>query len=380
MRTGGTAVHSFSTALAALLALAAAAGAAFAQPPSPGPALDFTPLIETARVEDPLDFCGEPVPLEDPDVRERMEREMLLVLWDAPMVILWAKRAGQHMGAIEAALRNNDLPPDLKFIPVAESSLRPHAGSPKGAMGFWQFMGPTAQKYGLKVDSEKDQRRNLDDSTEAAVAYLKQLHGMFGSWTLAAAAYNMGENGLKREIAAQDTRDYYRLYLPLETQRYVFRILAAKRILSDPGRFGFHLKPEDLYRPAAVDLATVDLAAETPVLAVARAAGTDLKMIKDLNPEIRGYQLAPGRHRLRLPQMSAQGFPARLAEEVQRIQRSEETIVYVVKEGDSLGAIAERFNVPLSEINRRNQLDPKKPIQPGQRLSITLRRGGESEP
>ena len=365
---------------AALLVLLSAGGPAPAQPTSPGAALDFTPLIAAARVEGPLDFCGEPVPLEDPDVRERMEREMLLVLWDAPMVILWAKRAGRHLEAIEAALRADRLPPDLKYIPIAESSLRPHAGSPKGAMGFWQFMAPTGRKYGLQVDSEKDQRRSLADSTEAAVAYLKELHGMFGSWTLAAAAYNMGESGLKREIAAQDTHDYYRLYLPLETQRYVFRILAAKRILSDPGRFGLHLQPEELYAPEATATATVELADETPVLAVARAAGTDFKMIKDLNPEIRGYQLAPGRHHLRLPRNSAENFKARLAEEVLRIQRSEETIVYIVKEGDSLGAIAERFKVPVSEINRRNQLDPKKPIRPGQRLSITMKRAAAAQP
>lgn len=371
----------FSAALAAaMLSLAAAGGVVLAQPPPSGAALDFSPLIEAARVSGPLDFCGEPVPLEDPDVRERMEREMLLVLWDAPMVILWAKRAGRHMEAIEAALRANNLPLDLKYVPIAESSLRPHAGSPKGAMGFWQFITPTGRKYGLRVDSEKDQRRNLADSTEAAIAYLKELHGLFGTWTLAVAAYNMGENGLSREIAAQETRDYYRLYLPLETQRYVFRILAAKQILSEPGRYGFHLKPDDLYPPEAVDLATVELDVETPLLAVARAAGTDLKMIKDLNPEIRGYRLAPGRHQLRLPRNSAQNFPERLAEQTQRIQQGEETIVYVVKEGDSLGAIAERFKVPLSEINRRNQLDAKKPIHPGQRLSITLKRGVEQEP
>lgn len=365
---------------AAMLAFLATAGSASAQPPAPGSALDFTPLIEAARVKGPLDFCGEPVPLEDPDVRERMEREMLLVLWNAPMVVLWIKRSGEHMEAIEAALRANNLPPDLKYVPIAESSLRPHAGSPKGAMGFWQFMAPTAQKYGLQVDSEKDQRRSLADSTEAAIAYLKELHGMFGSWTLAVAAYNMGENGLKKEIAAQETRNYHRLYLPLETQRYVFRILAAKLILSDPGRFGFHLKPDDLYLPAAVDVVSVDLPAETPVLAVARAAGTDLKRIKDLNPEIRGYQLAPGRHQLRLPRDSAKGFTARLADQLQHIKQTEEAVVYVVKEGDSLGAIAERFNVPLSEVSRRNQLDPKKPIRPGQRLSITLKRGAEQQP
>ena len=364
-------------ALAAGLAgalLAVAPGAA--QPSPAGPLLDFRPLIEAARVKGPLDFCGEPVPLEDPEVRERMEREMLIVLWNAPMVILWMKRSGRHMGEIEAALKEAGLPPDLKFIPIAESSLLPHAGSPKGAMGFWQFIDATGRNYGLQVDSEKDQRRNLADATRAALAYLKDLHGMFGSWTLAAAAYNMGENGLKKEIAAQETRDFYRLYLSLETQRYLFRILAAKLILSDPGRYGFHLAPEDLYAPPAAEIAAVELTESTPILAVARAAGTDVKMIKDLNPEIRGYQLAPGRHLLRLPRHSLAGFPARLSDEARRIAGSREAIEYVVKEGDSLGAIAERFNVPLAEILKGNRLDPKKPIRPGQRLSIRVRADG----
>ncbi len=359
--------------IGALLAVQPAA----AQQAPAGPALDFRPLIEAARVKGPLDFCGEPVPLDDPDVRERMEREMLLVLWNAPMVILWMKRSGQHMGEIEAALKEAGLPPDLKYIPIAESSLLPHAGSPKGAMGFWQFMAPTGRNYGLQVDSEKDQRRNLADATRAAIAYLKELYGMFGSWTLATAAYNMGENGLKNEIAAQETRDYYRLYLSLETQRYLFRILAAKLILSDPGRYGFHLDPEDIYSPPAVEIATVEFTESTPLLAVARAAVTDVKAIKDLNPDIRGYHLAPGRHLLRLPRNSLAGFPARLSDEVRRMAGSRETIGYVVKEGDSLGTIAERFNVPLSEIVKGNQLDPKKPIRPGQRLSIRVRANGE---
>lgn len=371
-------VRAFLNALAAGLigALVAAAPAA-AQPSAAAPGLDFRPLIEASRVRGPLDFCGEPVPLEDPDVRERMEREMLIVLGNAPMVILWMKRSGQYMAEIEAALAEAGLPPDLKYIPIAESSLLPHAGSPKGAMGFWQFMQATGRNYGLQVDSEKDQRRSLADATRAAIAYLKELYGMFGSWTLAAAAYNMGENGLKKEIDAQETRDYYRLYLSLETQRYLFRILAAKLILSDPGRYGFHLAPEDLYSPPAAEATTVELTQSTPLLAVARAAGTDLKLIKDLNPEIRGYHLAPGRHRLRLPRNALAGFPERLSEETRRMASRRETVIYVVREGDSLGAIAERFSVPLSDIVKDNLLDPKKPIRPGQRLSIRAWAGGE---
>ncbi|HSO59677.1 MAG TPA: lytic transglycosylase domain-containing protein, partial [Desulfobacterales bacterium] len=185
-------------AFTAALAVAVMAASAVAQPVYTGPPLDFTPLIEAARVRGPLDFCGEPVPLDDPDVRERMEREMLLVLWDAPQVIMWMKRSGQSLAPIEAALRRHNLPQDLKYVAVAESALRPHAGSPKGAMGFWQFIESTGRKYGLTVDPEKDERRNLPASTEAALVYLRELREMFGSWTLAVAAYNMGENGLRR--------------------------------------------------------------------------------------------------------------------------------------------------------------------------------------
>ena len=120
-------------------------------------------------------------------------------------------------------------------------------------MGFWQFIESTGRKYGLRVDSEKDERRNLFSSTDAAIAYLRELRDMFGSWTLAVAAYNMGENGLRNDISQQNTRDYYRLYLPLETQRYVFRILTAKLILRNPERYGFRLEPEDIYPPIAFE-------------------------------------------------------------------------------------------------------------------------------
>jgi hypothetical protein len=357
----------------AAVAVAVMAASAMAQPVHTGPPLDFTPLIEAARVRGPLDFCGEPVPLDDPDVRERMEREMLLVLWDAPQVIMWIKRSGQYLAPIEAALRKHNLPQDLKYVAVAESALRPHAGSPKGAMGFWQFMEPTGRRYGLTIDPEKDERRNLFASTEAALAYLRELREMFGSWTLAVAAYNMGENGLRKEIAAQDRSDYYRLYLSLETQRYLFRILAAKTILSNPGRYGFHLRPDDIFPARSSERIALDIAQETPLLAVAKAAKTSVKIIKDLNPEIRGYRLAPGQHRILVPAGSAGGLAERLAQLAPPATDKGDAIVYVVREADTLTAIAERFNVSVADIVGWNRLDAKKPIQPGQRLVIQVK-------
>jgi hypothetical protein len=357
-------------AASAALAIALLATDAGAQAVDAEPALDFSALIQAARIKGPLDFCGEPVPLEDPDVRERMEREVLVALANPHQVILWIKRSRQYLAPIEEALRKHHLPQDLKYLSVAESALRPHAGSSKGAMGFWQFIDATGRKYGLRVDSEMDERRNIASSTDAAIAYLRELRDMFGSWTLAVAAFNMGENGLRSDISQQDTRDYYRLYLPLETQRYVFRVLITKLILENPDHYGFRLEPEDIYPPYAAERITLETDREISLLTVAQAADTYFKRIKDLNPEIRGYRLMPGRHSLLVPKGSASQFHLRLSKLMDQMPKKPEEVVYVVKEGDTLSEIAERHKVSLSDVRAWNRLDPKKPIQPGMRLVI----------
>ncbi len=359
-----------SRLVAAAAILVCTAPPASGQPASHPPKLDFSALIAASRVRGPVDFCGEPVRLENPDIRERMEFEMLVALWDMPQVILWIKRSKRYLEPIEEALNRHGLPADLKYIAIAESSLRPHAGSPKGAMGFWQFIEPTGRRYGLKVDSEKDERRNLLSSTEAAIAYLKDLYAMFGSWTLAVAAYNMGEYGLRNEINRQEMQDYYRLYLPLETQRYVFRILTAKLILADPTRYGVSLGPEDIYPPYPVERVSIEGTAAIPLLSVAKAANTDVKVIKDLNPEIRGYRLAAGQHTLSIPKAAAKGFHERLAQLKPQPVEPPASVDYVVKEGDNLTAIAERFGVSLSDLATWNRLDLKRPIHAGMRLVI----------
>ena len=369
-------------ALAVALATALLTAEAGAQAVTAAPALDFSALIQAARIRGPLDFCGEPVPLEDPDVRERMEREILAVLADPHQVILWIKRSRQYLTPIEETLRKHHLPDDLKYVSIAESALRPHAGSSKGAMGFWQFIESTGRKYGLRVDSEKDERRNLSNSTDAAIAYLRELRDMFGSWTLAAAAYNMGENGLRSDIRQQNIRDYYRLYLPLETQRYVFRILTAKLILKNPERYGFRLEPGDIYPPVASEPVTLETDREISLLTVAQAADSYVKLIKDLNPEIRGYGLMPGRHALLVPKGSAGRFHQRLSELIKEMPEKRGEVVYVVKEGDTLSGIAERHRVSVSDVRTWNRLDSKKQIQPGMRLTIFNQEGppGNSSP
>ncbi len=327
-------------------------------------------LISDIKITQSLNFCGEPVALDIQEVRERFEKELLLTIWGRPQVALWIKRSSRYLPIIEKMLSENDMPDDLKYVAIIESALRPHAGSRKGAIGFWQFLKSTGQKYGLRISTDIDERRNIFASTQAAINYFKELYTLLGSWTLSAAAYNMGEIGLQSEMVSQKTEDYYQLYLPLETQRYVFRILAAKMILEDPQRFGFRFTEQDLYPPLAFDRIHIECFQDTPIQVVAQAANTYFKAIKDLNPELRGHFLTAGMHSLLIPQGSAEGFDTRFKQLVQKWQATNQERVYVVQQGDNLTSIADRFNVPLPALLIWNRLDGKKPIHPGNRLVI----------
>ena len=306
---------------------------------------DFPALVFSLQTLGRQEFCDERVPLEIPEVRERFEKELLLTLWNRPQVLLWLKRSRRYFPYMDRALKESGMPGDLKFVAVAESALRPHAGSSKGAVGFWQFMAYTGRKYGLIVNSRIDERRNLFASTRAAIRYFKELHELMGSWTLAAAAFNMGEEGLAAETMEQGTKDYYRLYLPLETQRFIFQILSVKLIFSDPEKYGFKLAEEDYYPPFSYDEVRVDCFQEIPLRLVAQAAGTYFKVIKDLNPEIRGHYLAPGSHSLLIPRGASTGFHERYLDLVKTYSAKKEEHVYIVKRGDSLSSIAERFDI-----------------------------------
>ena len=330
----------------------------------------FPDLIGSVRVSGPLDFCGEPVELDNPEVRERLGKELLLILWDRPQIVLWIKRSKRFVPIIAKLLQEHNMPQDLKYIAIIESALRPHAGSRKGAIGFWQFMEATGRKYGLVINSEKDERRNIFRSTQAAISYFKELHELLGSWTLSAAAYNMGEQGLQSEILAQKSDNYYRLYLPLETQRYIMRAIAAKIIYTTPEAYGFQFTADDLYPPLQYDRIRLECFQETPLAIIAQAANTYFKRIKDLNPEIRGHYLAAGNHWLLIPPGAADSFHTRFKMLVKQWQAENRERVYVVKAGDNLSVIAERFNVPLPALIIWNRLANNKHIHPGDRLVI----------
>lgn len=330
----------------------------------------FPPLIELLRAVDKPVFCAEAVPLDNQEVRERFEKELLLMIWDRPQVILWLKRGGRYLPHIEEVLARNGLPDDLKYVAVVESALRSEASSSMGAVGFWQFIPATGRYYGLAIDSDIDQRRNIFASTEAAVKYFKKLHSLFGSWTMAAAAYNMGEDGLKNEIESQKVSEFYKLYLPQETQRYILKVVAAKLILSDPAAYGFNLDPPDLYAPVDFETVTVRCTEKTPLLLVAQATRSYFKEIKDLNPEIRGYFLPEGSHAIAVPRGAGAGFEQRYAELVRTWGEENSRLSYLVRSGDSINLIAERFGVSPHSLLEWNNLDPEKHIHPGDKLII----------
>jgi len=340
---------------------------------APGAAAEparFPSLVSSLQIKGPLYFCNEKVPLEISDVRERLEKEMLLSLWDRPQVILWLKRSHRYLPVIEKMLKDTGIPDDLKYVAVAESALRPHVGSPKGALGFWQFMANSGRKWGLVIDDRTDQRRNIFFSTRAATSYFKYLHAQTGNWTLAAAAYNMGEGGLIAETLEQGISDYYRLYLPIETQRFIFRILAIKLIMKDPEKYDFKLADADYYPPLKFDKIRIDCFLEVPIRIAALAAGTCFKEIKNLNPEIRGHYLANGSHTLLVPEGTEKGFQKRYSDLVEQYLSTRSRRIYIVKKGDNLSGIAEKYNIPLAALLIWNRLDLTHPIHPGDRLVI----------
>jgi len=327
-------------------------------------------LIDALKIDKPLSFCGEYVPLNDVEIKERLERELLYALDNNDDVILWLKRSNRFFFHIEKVLKKNSMPDDLKYIAIAESALKPLATSNKGAVGYWQFIEGTANRYSMKINSDIDERRNFFTSTDAAIAYLKDLYAIFGSWTLAAAAYNMGEEGLKAEMLVQKANNYYQLYLSQETQRYIFRILSAKIIMSNPKKFGYSISKEDLYQPLQLDQVEISVNQPVPISLVAQAAKTYFKMIKDLNPHFKNYYIPPGKHQILIPKGSAAGFAERYENLLKQWSDEKKECIYSVKKGDNFSNLSARFNVPVRAIMIWNGISNGKKLAPGDKLII----------
>ena len=327
----------------------------------------FTLPLLQVKTPQSLEFCGEHVPLERRDIWERLDKQFLLALNREAQVILWLKRSKQYLPYIESELKKRNLPDDLKYIAVAESDLNKYALSPKGAAGPWQFMRHTGERYGLENKQWTDQRYSFAKATEAALAYLAFLHKRFGQWMLAVAAYNCGEERLSREIEEQKTEQFVDLYLPKETEEYLFRIMAIKIIYSNPEKYGFVLEEQDYYLPFDAEEVEVSVPALLHMQIIAEAAQTNFRTIKELNPDLRGYYLPRGKHTLLIPRQGVDGFAQRLSASLDKGSEGIKS-TYVVKEGDSLSAIAQKLAVPLPALMKWNGITKADMIIAGQKL------------
>lgn len=246
--------------------------------------------IITPEMPPALEFAGEKIPLENFEVKERMEREFIVSTYFHSYTILAIKRSGRWFPVIEPILKKNGVPDDFKYLCVAESNME-NVISPAGATGFWQFLKPTAEKFGLEVNSQVDERYNVEKSTEAACKYLLDAYQKFGSWITAAAAFNMGTNGADNQLDRQKADNYFNLVLGTETSRYIGRIVSLKYIMNNAEKYGFDLKEDERYQPLKYTEITLDGSVNN-FADFAGSYGINYKKLKYYNPWLRDTTLS----------------------------------------------------------------------------------------
>ena len=245
------------------------------------PSLTAPPSVPTQ-----VSFADETIALDRYDLRERMDRELMAFTYMHSSTMLTLKRANRYFPLIEPILREEGLPDDLKYLAVIESSLNPLARSGAGAAGMWQFMKGTGRDYGLEVNDNIDERYHIEKSTRAACAYLREAYAKYGSWLCVAASYNAGQGRITQQLQKQGVQRAVDLWLVEETTRYMFRLLAAKAVLTHPQQYGFLLKHSDLYPPipCTTDTVTTGIA---DLASYARGKGITYAQLKDANPWLR---------------------------------------------------------------------------------------------
>jgi len=245
--------------------------------------------IRALKVPLNLEFSGEHVPTEKADIKERIDRELLVnTYWQSNGLLLF-KRTHKYFPIIEPILEKNGIPNDFKYLAVIESGLQ-NVTSPAGAKGFWQIMKGTGKENGLEINENVDERYHLEKATQVACDYLNAAKERFGNWTMAAAAYNAGIRGITKKIEAQKVTDYYDLLLGEETQRYVPRMVALKEILTHPKKYGFLFDQEDLYKLTPTKIIKVDTVI-SDIAVFSKKLGINYKVLKLHNPWLRENKL-----------------------------------------------------------------------------------------
>jgi len=314
-----------------------------------------------------LELCGEAVPLEIQEVKERFDREFTIVVYNHAQVYLWLKRLQRYFPWLEKEIGRNGLPDDLKYVAVAESDLQVSASSPAGAVGPWQFIRSTGVNYGLAQSEGLDERRDFERSTQSAFLYLRDLRGLFQNWTLAIASYNCGEKRVQDEIKRQKVNSYYALKLPAETERYIFRILAIKEVLSHPEKYGYFLPEGAGYPTIAMDRVNVALPCAIPVQTMAEFAGITYRDFKNLNPAFVSDTVPGGSRTLKVPVEKSKEFCSRF--ETFKASGQQGAVLHKVEKGETLSGIAAHYGVTISSLREGNGLQGDR-VRPGQVLKI----------
>jgi membrane-bound lytic murein transglycosylase D len=339
--------------------------AIWSQNTSPGPLIPY--VVPYFAPPEQLALCGEPVPLDNPDVKERLDREFTIVVYSHAQVYLWLKRMQRYFPWLEKELVRNGLPDDLKYVAVAESDLQVSASSPAGAVGPWQFIRSTGANYGLAQSEGIDERRDFERSTQCAFKYLRDLRELFPNWALAIAGYNCGERRVQDEVKRQKVNSYYLLKLPLETERYLFRILAIKEVLSHPEKYGYYLPEGAGYPGIATERVNVVTPCALPVQTVAELAGITYRDFKNLNPALISDTLPEGSHTVKVPGEKGKEFCSRF--ETFKAGYQPKPVLHKVGKGETLSSIAAHYGVSTARLQEWNGLQGDK-VRLGQVLKI----------
>ena len=259
-------------------------------------------FVNIQKVPVPLIFCGDTLDLDNPFIRERVEREFYSLLGDQGQLQLYIKRTERYLPMITSHLRDARLPEDLKYLAVHESALLPKIRSRSNAVGLWQFMYATGRLYKLKINRYIDERRDPEKATKAAVRFLGDLYKQFGNWPLVLAAYNGGQGRLSRSIRKHNSKSLIDLSLPEETERYYFKIVATKIIVSNAEDFGFSLESDEYFpAPKSTELEFKIHENQMTLEKIASVFDMSIVALKEFNPQLRNTYLPKGTYDLKVP-------------------------------------------------------------------------------
>lgn len=261
-----------------------------------------------------LTLCGKSIPLANEDVRERFEREFFQILENRGLLTILVKRYAKYQAIIFEETSRAGLPSDLIYLAVTESYLNPRSVSKANAGGMWQFIRETGKREGLSVNDSIDERFSVARSTRSALGYLKKLNEEFGDWLLAMAAYNCGEGRIREVLSNQGTRDFFELYLPEETERYILRIAATKEIISNAPKYGLSADQKDQYKPFLIQELTMEVKRDVHTSTLAQSMDLPYRIFRELNLHLRKYVLPKGTYYLYVPSEKKDLFLRRVKE------------------------------------------------------------------